>query len=122
MQNQIIDDYGNKFWYVDDKLHCLDGPAVEGSNGTRSWWVDGKPHRLDGPAYEYANGTKAWFINGKKYRLDGPAIEYADGDKSWFVNDERLSGPLDLLKHGAKIQDIAEYLTPREIVKTLDKQ
>ena len=34
----------------------------------------GKLHRVDGPAIEYSNGTKEWYINGKRHRLDDPAI------------------------------------------------
>ena len=40
------------------------------SNGSKSWWVNGKLHRIDGPAYEGANGTKAWWLNNKKYTED----------------------------------------------------
>ena len=36
------------------------------SNGTKEWYLDNKLHREDGPAVERADGDKAWFLNGKK--------------------------------------------------------
>jgi len=117
MSNPEIDKYGTKRWYVNGKPHRIDGPAVESFNGYKEWRVNGLYHRLDGPACEDVDGDKTWFVNGKLHRLDGPACEYISGNKSWYVDDEKLSGPLDLLKRGAKLEDIAEYLTPREIAK-----
>lgn len=46
------------------KLHRLDGPAAEGTNGDREWWVDGELHRFDGPAVEWGNGTPKWWLRG----------------------------------------------------------
>ncbi len=60
-------------------------------NGTKEWFLNGKIHRVDGAAIEKANGTKEWFLNGKLHRVDGAAIEYANGDKSWFF--ERPTPP-----------------------------
>ena len=80
------DTYGTKYWYLNDKLHRVDGPAIEYTNGTKFWYLNGKLHREDGPAIEYSSGTKRWFLNGKLHREDGPAIEYADGEKRWFLN------------------------------------
>jgi hypothetical protein len=31
-----------KYWYKDDELHRLDGPAIEFANGTKAWFIDGK--------------------------------------------------------------------------------
>jgi len=82
-----VDDYGTKRWYLDDKLHREDGPAVEYTDG-RTWYLNGKLHRVDGPAMEYYNGSKYWFLNDKFHRTDGPAIELTSGTKSkyWFLN------------------------------------
>ena len=92
----------------------MQNPKI-GYDGNKRWYVNGKPHRLDGPAIEHKSGLKLWYVNGKKHRIDGPAIIFKDGSYAWFVNDIDVSGPLELLKHGAKLEDIAEYLTPREI-------
>ena len=40
-----VDDYGNIFYYNENKLR----------------------HREDGPAIEYASGTKSWYLNDKRY-------------------------------------------------------
>jgi hypothetical protein len=59
---------GTKQWYNEnDKLHRLDGPAIEYADGGKSWWVNGERHRLDGPAVEWPNGDKEWWIEGNKY-------------------------------------------------------
>jgi len=57
---------GNKEWYLDDKLHREDGPAIEIVNGDKYWFLNGKFHREDGPAIEYASGNKFWYLNGKE--------------------------------------------------------
>jgi len=117
MQNLVIDEDGNKEWYVKGERHRLDGPACEWANGDKDWYVNGERHRLDGPAREYADGAKYWYVNGLLHRLDGPAVEWGTDTKEWYANGKKFSGPLELLEHGAKLEDIAEYLTPREIAK-----
>jgi hypothetical protein len=77
-------------WYQDDQLHRLDGPAVEGANGTKHWYQNGQFHRLDGPAVEWADGTTFWYQNDQLHRLDGPAVEQANGHKHWYINGECL--------------------------------
>ena len=36
------------------------------TNGNRFWWLNGKLHREDGPAVEYAYGDKYWYLNGEE--------------------------------------------------------
>ena len=82
------------YYYKDpyhELLHRLDGPAVEGKNGTKEWYKDGELHRLDGPAIEHSNGDKEWYKDGKLHRLDGPAIIRVDGTEIWSIDDERLT-------------------------------
>jgi hypothetical protein len=81
-----IDPKGTKAWYLNDKLHRTDGPAVEYSNGGKAWYLNGELHRTDGPAIERADGTKGWWLNDELHRVDGPAIEYANGTKVWYLN------------------------------------
>ncbi|NVM34059.1 MAG: hypothetical protein HWN81_00590 [Candidatus Lokiarchaeota archaeon] len=64
---------------------------MEYANGHREWYVEGKLHRLDGPAVEFANGSKYWFIDDKLHRLDGPACEYVSGSKRWYINGKHLT-------------------------------
>ena len=44
---------GEKQWYLNDKLHRLDGPAVEYSDGTKLWWVNG--NHIDKEITKWAN-------------------------------------------------------------------
>ena len=82
---------GGTEWYLNDKLHREDGPAVECADGYKAWYLNGNLHREDGPAIEYANGSKLWYLNGQKHREDGPACECADGYKSWYLNGNPLT-------------------------------
>jgi len=58
----------------------MQNPEVS-DNGTKSWWVNNRLHRLDGPAIEWSDGAKSWYVKGKKHRIDGPAIERPNGYK-----------------------------------------
>ena len=58
-----IDNDGSKYWYLNDKRHRTDGPAIESKNGYKGWYINGKCHRTDGPAIEYKDGTKVWYLN-----------------------------------------------------------
>jgi len=60
-------------------------------NGDKFWYLNGKLHREDGPAVECANGDKFWYLNGNLHREDGPAIEYTSGSKFWYLNGEELT-------------------------------
>ena len=35
-------------------------------DGSKEWYVDDKLHRTDGPAVEWADGAKAWSLHGKR--------------------------------------------------------
>ena len=61
------------------------------ANGDKSWFLNGKLHCEHGPAIEWADGDKSWYLNGELHREDGPAIEWPDGTKAWFLNDEELT-------------------------------
>ena len=36
-------------------------------NGDKQWFLNDKRHREDGPAIEWANGDKWWYLNGDGY-------------------------------------------------------
>ena len=82
---------GGKEWYLNDRLHREDGPAIEYANGDKYWFLNGKRHREDGPAVEFADGNKLWYLKGELHRENGPAVEFADGSKWWYLNDEELT-------------------------------
>jgi hypothetical protein len=56
-------------------LHCIDGPAIEFSNGIKQWWINGNIHRLDGPAF-ITPAYDVWYING--FDVDTDIHEWAD--------------------------------------------
>ena len=84
----MINEDGDKKWYLNSNLHREDGPAIEYADGTKEWRINGLIHRKDGPAVEFMNGDRLWYINGKAHREDGPAIEHANGDIFWYLNDD----------------------------------
>ena len=112
-----VKDNGDKFWYLNDKLHREDGPAGEYADGSKAWYLNGKMHREDGPAREYADGFKSWWLNGKLNREDGPAIEWADGYKSWYLNGKEVTEE----EHKRRTSKVVE-MTMEEINKALGKQ
>lgn len=86
-----VDAEGNKEWYLNDKLHREDGPAIEYANGTKKWFLNGELHRHDGPAFEDTNGTKMWYLNGLPHREDGPAVQCSNGYEEWHLNGTELT-------------------------------
>ena len=58
---------GSKAWWLNDKRHHEDGPAIEWADGSKEWYLNGKLHHEDGPAVEWTNGYKEWWLNGKEY-------------------------------------------------------
>ena len=37
------------------------------ASGDKYWFLEDKLHREDGPAIEYADGYKAWYLEDKEY-------------------------------------------------------
>ncbi len=81
---------GSKEWYQNGWIHRLGGPAIERVDGSKEWYQNGVLHRLDGPAKEWSTGGKAWYRYGKCHRLDGPAIEFPNCDKAWYKNGRKF--------------------------------
>jgi hypothetical protein len=52
-------------------------------SGDKEWWLNDKLHREDGPAVEYTDGSTGWYLNDKLHREDGPAVE-------WWLNDKHV--------------------------------
>jgi len=65
--------------------------TVKVSEDKTEWYLNDKRHREDGPAVEYKDGYKAWFLNGKRHREDSPAVEYGNSYKAWFLNGKQLT-------------------------------
>jgi len=60
-----IEEYedGDKYWYLNGKLHREDGPADESFSGNRRWYKNGLLHRDNGPAI-WTNIIKEYWYNG----------------------------------------------------------
>lgn len=64
--------FGCYWYYLNDELHRLDGPAIyhcencdcDAREGDYLYYVEGKLHRLDGPARDWGNGDVEWWVNG----------------------------------------------------------
>ena len=41
---EVFDDCGDKYWFLNNKLHRKDGPAVECANGYTRWYLNGKEY------------------------------------------------------------------------------
>ena len=97
----IIDELGNKRWYVENKLHRdNDLPAVECTDGDRLWYVEGKLHRdNDLPAIEDSYGDKYWYVDDKRHRESGPAVVRNNGTYfEYWINGEQIEDiPTDKL-------------------------
>ncbi len=64
--------YKNKQWFkeekfLNDELHCDDGPAILYSDGTELYWKHGRLHREGGPAVKWANNTEEYWVDGVQY-------------------------------------------------------
>ena len=106
-----IDFNSSKRWYLNDKLHREDGPAIEYANGAKRWDLHDELHREDGPAIEDMNGDKRWYLNGELHREDGPACEYADGDKFWYLCDKDVTEKVKkLMKKGLSEIEALSFL------------
>jgi len=111
---------GNKFWYLNEKLHREQGPAVISPDGTKEWYLNGERHREQGPAVIDSDGYKEWYFNGKLHRVDGPAIEWPDGSKYWYEYNEliystKMAGQFPILKIAWESGSREEF----ELVKAL---
>jgi hypothetical protein len=82
-------EYGT-FYFLNSKLHRIDGPASELVDGDKAWFQNDKLHRIGGPAIEHTNGNKFWYQNGLCHRIDGPAYEFVNGYKLWFYEGKNI--------------------------------
>ena len=90
---------GSKRWYVDGKLHRVDGPAVEWHDGTKQWFVDDKRHRVDGPAWEGFDGSKEWYVDDRfVYALRKSIVDYIVIEDGLPSTTEWLGEPVSTLK------------------------
>ena len=56
-----------------EKIYCIVWTKEGKQELTKKQWRkfdDDKLHRLDGPAIEFADGYKAWYVNGKPLDIE----------------------------------------------------
>ena len=102
-----------------EKATCTTLPG-----GSKQWRLHDKLHRVDGPAVEYADGTKMWYLRGERHRTDGPAVEYADGRKQWYLNDKLLT---EAENGGAALVNLADLPTrltgaQKEVIRSTESK
>lgn len=57
----------------------LQPTCTVGYGGRQEWWVNDKRHREDGPAITRQSGDQEWWLNGELHRADGPAKSQLTG-------------------------------------------
>ena len=62
---------GDKFWYLNDKLHREDGPAAEYVDGDKEWWLNGEEVTEE----EHKKRTSKANCEGKVVEIDGIKYE-----------------------------------------------
>ena len=57
--------YNDIFYYKKDThiAHNPYGPAHTSKNGYKAYWIEGKIHRIDGPAVIYSDFEEQYWIN-----------------------------------------------------------
>ena len=67
-----VNEYGTKYWYLNDKLHREDGPAVEFASGAKCWYINGKlltEAEFNARIKQSSCDGRVVEIDGKKYKL-----------------------------------------------------
>ena len=59
--------------------------------GNKRWLLNGKLHREDGPAIEWADGDKSWYLNDEFIVSTGPDIEKALFTLSTYLQDQEVT-------------------------------
>ncbi len=71
--NRVYQEEALTVYYLDSKLHRIDGPAIENNNAYppyKEWRIFGELHRDDGPAIEWSDGVKSYFLYGNNISKD----------------------------------------------------
>lgn len=50
--------------YLYGELHCIDKPAVVKTDGSKYWYFNDLIHRIGGPAITYSDGTEEYWEHG----------------------------------------------------------
>lgn len=78
-------------------LSSLDEPSLVINGSIKYWFIDNKFHRDDGPALENnKSGSKSWFIENELHRDDGPALIVPDEEPLYYLHGKRITDGLIL--------------------------
>jgi len=77
----------------DVRLHDAKKPAIhQRDNDYKEWWLNNKLHREDGPAIEHINGDVEYYQNGLRHRDDGPALSFNFGEhQEYWLNGKQVT-------------------------------
>lgn len=69
MKNGWYERLGDLNHYVNNKWHNEKSPAYIFDDGSKLWRQNDKVHRIDGPAIEWYDGDKDWYYRGKELKF-----------------------------------------------------
>ena len=82
-------------YWLNNKIHREDGPAIEWSDGSKFWYVKGLCHSDNTFAVEDQNGNKFWYFKGMRHRKDGPANSYTNSySNKYFSSNLSCNKPI----------------------------
>lgn len=96
-------------WTINNKLHCVIGPAIEYECQDKIWYYLGKHHNKDGPAVVQGNFT-VWCKHGEKHRDNDEPAECCKGAYLVWYIDGKLHRDND---RPAFIKSIGNELTAK---------
>ena len=81
---------GDVVYFLDGKVHRINGPAVISSDHELFIWVkNGKVHRDDLPAVEsHDDSLQIYYEEGFKHRVNGPAQIYRGQKEYWIYGKQ----------------------------------
>lgn len=103
----FINAQGDSEWYVNNKLHRLEGPAIIDSKGNQYWFKEGRLHREDGPAVEKIDGTQRYYMNGVEKKLSHSVTTTKTAKKTKKIKtvDETYEKKVDITLNGTMINE-----------------
>jgi antitoxin component YwqK of YwqJK toxin-antitoxin module len=78
---------GDVVYFLDGKVHRINGPAVICQGVLFIWAKNGKVHRDDLPAVETQDDSlQIYYEDGFKHRVNGPAVISGNTKEYWIYN------------------------------------
>lgn len=61
------------------------------NSGTIWWFLNNNVHRVNGPAITSQSGIRYWLLNNNVHRVNGPAVIDQHGDVEYWINGHQLT-------------------------------